>query len=408
MSGREVKLVLGETVATGLVIGNVLWVGRSIGSGLVDIQLAAFAVGLLLLVIELMEVELPRGDPSTMASPVLAVAAVHLGIYEALFVVLLPTMALLALDVARKRMLDGVHGAFRRLLVVGLGIFVVRAFANLGVSDVLVWLEASGFVVCLDFLVAQGQTSYRKASPLFQTLAAGARLQGTILAANVSSALVGVMLYPEIGYFGLLALGVLLLLMRQAFSSLVALRRAYQSTIEALARTIEAQNPNRQGHSERVAALATESARQLGMHGRSLERIAYASLLHDLGEIGTDETDEPDVRPRESRASVMVAGVSFLEDVIPLLSLCEDDSGEVCAKYADSDELRMAYIVLAASRTDDMAKRMPTARDEVRMRLLAAHLPSRALAKIEMAFRAASANVSGTLFAYGDSRAGQE
>ena len=46
---------------------------------------------------------------------------------------------------------------------------------------------------------------------------------------------------------------------------------------------------NRKGHAERVMDYSIGIARELGMSGSELEKIAYAALLHDLGKLGLDK-----------------------------------------------------------------------------------------------------------------------
>ena len=62
------------------------------------------------------------------------------------------------------------------------------------------------------------------------------------------------------------------------------LRSIYIDTIHVLAGVIDGvHSPGEPGHSARVAALAAETARQLGMKRESCERLYVAGLLHDIG-----------------------------------------------------------------------------------------------------------------------------
>jgi putative nucleotidyltransferase with HDIG domain len=64
----------------------------------------------------------------------------------------------------------------------------------------------------------------------------------------------------------------------------------YLGTIQALALSLEAKDPYTRGHSERVAALAYELARRLGLMEGDLKLVELAGRLHDIGKIGVQES----------------------------------------------------------------------------------------------------------------------
>ncbi|MBK9516997.1 MAG: HD-GYP domain-containing protein [Anaeromyxobacter sp.] len=70
---------------------------------------------------------------------------------------------------------------------------------------------------------------------------------------------------------------------------IAALERGYLDTIRALASAIDAKDPYTRGHSERVAALSVEIAREFAFDEASLVAVRYAGLLHDIGKIGVPE-----------------------------------------------------------------------------------------------------------------------
>jgi HD domain len=67
------------------------------------------------------------------------------------------------------------------------------------------------------------------------------------------------------------------------------LRHAHRETIAALSRSMEAKDLYTGGHVERVTAIATALARELGYSGEELEAIEMGALLHDVGKIGIPE-----------------------------------------------------------------------------------------------------------------------
>ncbi|MHC1697298.1 MAG: HD-GYP domain-containing protein [Geobacteraceae bacterium] len=86
-----------------------------------------------------------------------------------------------------------------------------------------------------------------------------------IFAAEVSSALQKANLYEEIN-------------------------KLFLSTVEALATSIDAKDPYTYGHSRRVAELSVAIGTELGMPKERIRKLELASLLHDIGKIGTPES----------------------------------------------------------------------------------------------------------------------
>jgi diguanylate cyclase (GGDEF)-like protein/putative nucleotidyltransferase with HDIG domain len=66
--------------------------------------------------------------------------------------------------------------------------------------------------------------------------------------------------------------------------------RSLLSTLQALAKAVDAKNRFTLGHSERVATYAVALARSLGFADERLDAIRQAALLHDVGKIGIRET----------------------------------------------------------------------------------------------------------------------
>ena len=99
-----------------------------------------------------------------------------------------------------------------------------------------------------------------------------------------------------------------------------ALEQLHWESLTALARAIDAKSQWTAGHSERVAALSVEIARNMGLSSKDLKVIQMGSLLHDIGKIGTprDVLDKPgkltDEEMRVMRDHVRT-GVRILEPI---------------------------------------------------------------------------------------------
>jgi putative nucleotidyltransferase with HDIG domain len=91
-------------------------------------------------------------------------------------------------------------------------------------------------------------------------------------------------------------------------------------TLEALARTIDANSPWTAGHSERVTRLATAIGRQMALGEDEIDRLHRGGLLHDVGKIGISPAilDKPGALTPEEMAIVRehpVVGARILEPI---------------------------------------------------------------------------------------------
>jgi putative two-component system response regulator len=68
------------------------------------------------------------------------------------------------------------------------------------------------------------------------------------------------------------------------------IRETFLNSIQSLALALEAKDKYTGGHSQRVANLAVDIARELGMAPEYLEKLKFAALVHDIGKIGIKES----------------------------------------------------------------------------------------------------------------------
>lgn len=80
---------------------------------------------------------------------------------------------------------------------------------------------------------------------------------------------------------------VLQLQVRENDRLLLGMREIYFDTIRALAAAIEAKDPYTRGHSERVAKISVSIAKGLELSEKEVQAVRIASILHDVGKIGT-------------------------------------------------------------------------------------------------------------------------
>lgn len=108
------------------------------------------------------------------------------------------------------------------------------------------------------------------------------------------------------------------------------LHELFVSSITALANAIDARDPYTRGHSERVAVYAVRVGERVGLHGRDLDFLRYASLLHDVGKINirdeilnkpgrlTDDEFQVMKRHPEYGAAIMMPVKAF-QKIIPFM-----------------------------------------------------------------------------------------
>lgn len=357
---RARAFVLGQSAISIVVLLTLGFAPKTrilpVGLGLGDSLMSMVAFAAAALVLGLYSVWLLRGDQADTTGPIAFAAAV----------VLHPLLAVAAIAAAqltsslvrskgRSRWSVAEYLSRRILLMVAASVIVgpgvqdgliTGDFASNPRPYLMIGVAALVFTA-LDLVLSQLHASFRFEVPFIPLLLGNLRLQGWMAAAEMSVATLTVFIYPAMRYSALLVTVGLLLVMRQSFALLLEVRAAYTATVEVIARALEAYNPERRGHAERVAGLATEAGRMLGFQGGRLEDLNYAALFHDVGRIGAD--DESDETRRKS--SEVLAGVGFLSGSAPILEIL--DSPMELRQSADAKDLVCAYVIAHLSARDD-------------------------------------------------------
>ena len=103
-----------------------------------------------------------------------------------------------------------------------------------------------------------------------------------------------------------------------------------EDIILTLALALEAKDPYTKGHSERVATLATNLAKNIGLSDRVQDRIHKAGILHDIGKIGVSgkvlskkgalqSNEYEDVIAHPSMGATICQPLKSLSDIIPMI-----------------------------------------------------------------------------------------
>jgi putative nucleotidyltransferase with HDIG domain len=108
------------------------------------------------------------------------------------------------------------------------------------------------------------------------------------------------------------------------------LETTYDQTLGALSSALDARDRETEGHSSRVARIASHLARRLGLPPVQAKTLERGSILHDIGKIGISDTillkpgtlsdqewqvmrQHPDIGAR------IIEGIPFLQDTLPVI-----------------------------------------------------------------------------------------
>lgn len=96
-------------------------------------------------------------------------------------------------------------------------------------------------------------------------------------------------LYRTLGVWSVLVVLVPVVYAWQMWRHQVRLLQAVNAVINSLVSLLEARDAYTARHSQRVAAIASDIARELGLSPEELELVEKAALLHDIGKVGVPD-----------------------------------------------------------------------------------------------------------------------
>ncbi len=99
------------------------------------------------------------------------------------------------------------------------------------------------------------------------------------------------------------------------------IREIFLGAIESLVSALEAKDSYTAGHSRRVAGIAVDIGRELGLSESEIEDLRWGSLLHDIGKIAVDQSiqNKPDRLTPEEYELIMVhsqVGATIVEPLV--------------------------------------------------------------------------------------------
>lgn len=166
-----------------------------------------------------------------------------------------------------------------------------------------------------DFALLAVSVSLERHVGVWRSIPGLARSLAALYAAHASLGVVAALLFPAGRVWALVVMVVIVLLIQYSFNLLLRTKGAYGETIQALVRASELQSEaGEDGHAQRVADLCVNSGRQLGLQSKTLERLNYAALLHEIGRIGLDEcaSVSAETGDHSHRGADIVEGIPFL------------------------------------------------------------------------------------------------
>jgi len=313
-----------------------------------DLSLMGFAwfflVGLL---IDLFDISLPRGDSVGVGGALFAAAIVVIGPVRAgmVAVVCALTAHLIRRGADAPRRLITIIAS--RGVAFGVTYALLRAYP-VGSPKIVVYALVPLVFLVTELAIAQGVLAVVTARPFMRLFRGNMSSQAPVLAAQWSASVLLLLTYEGMGSWSLIPVMALLLLMRQSFALFLDIREAYRTTVEVLVEAAESQDERRVGHADRTAACARAIAMRIGLNAASVERISYAALLHDIGELA-QEDESSGSSCRSIGSAMVVKDVEFFKNVVPILQICDGDAAEATR---DEEDLLAALVVALASDID--------------------------------------------------------
>jgi len=358
---RSRALIVLQCAAATLVIAMSL---RSAGSDPLSLWPLILALLVAGTILTGFSVWLPRGDSVDNVAPLAFTAGAYLSpavasATIALAWVLGVLMSRRKLDlwrtfeqVSRRALLmAGVHFLLARVLQSPIGgpdlLSVLRPTGNQVNWPMLAAITVVGLLfIVIDLGIEQLHSAARRSAPYFPQLVGTINLRSWMIVAELSVAILTVLIYATMSFVGVAISTGMLLVMRQSFALLLEMRSSYTATVEVLARSLEEYDPEQRGHAERVRDLVAAAARRLGFQGKRLEDVTYAALFHDVGRLGSDDADTE----TERTSSAVLADVNLLSGALPTLRILDDavDGGT----SPDEKDLVGAYLIARLSEID--------------------------------------------------------
>lgn len=300
-------------------------------------------------VMDRFDIMLPRGDSIGVSGALVVGGMLVAG---ATYMAPLSLAALVVAHIGREEVTVKRFGGalLTRVAAVGMAAVLLWAWEAAPDHDVIFALRL--LTVAVSYLVvevaaAQTYMAIRSKRPLHRLLAGNLHRQLPLIAAQASAAVLAAITYAQLEAWSLVLVVALLLLVRQSLTLFLEIRETYRATVEVLVEVAEGQDARLRGHGDRSAQIARDIGAHMGLNSVDLERISYATLLHDIDAL--TGASIVGMSSDVGSSSVVFRDTAFFDDVLPALRLC--DGYELESDVTDQN-LVTAMIVALSSDID--------------------------------------------------------
>jgi putative nucleotidyltransferase with HDIG domain len=178
--------------------------------------------------------------------------------------------------------------------------------------------------------------------------------------------------FGRFGFTGVMVIIFPIVLVRYTFYLYIESKTQYIQTVDTLMHAVEARDKYTEGHSKRVAEISTLIAKELKYSDIKIERLHMASLLHDVGKIGIDDSilNKPGKLTYEEYETIkshpeigynILKDIKNLEDIMPIIRSHHeryDGKGYPDGKKPEQLDLNI-FIVQLADTIDAMTTDRP-------------------------------------------------
>ncbi|HEB13336.1 MAG TPA: HD domain-containing protein [Actinobacteria bacterium] len=260
-----------------------------------NLWMAALIV--LVALVRLAEVKLPQGDKISLDAALVLAAMLLFSLPSALAIAI---GGMVIATLSRQKTPDFGRPLYmvaeRSIVVVTAGLWTGGRYVTApspNTLNLLGWDLLAAAALCLTFFVLeigldQLSVSNKHESPFIPAFLGSFALMSHIYFSLASIAILISMMYPSMGIWSILIFGLPLIVVHYSFKLFLDIKNTYKHTIAALTRAIQVEDYHHKSHSERVADLAVDIGREMGLYGDKLEKLGYAAMLHDIGKLGLD------------------------------------------------------------------------------------------------------------------------
>lgn len=235
------------------------------------------------------------------------------------------------------------------ILLVGVATVVYR-FASFGpelaTTDRRAHLSIAGIAIAVTATIVADAALRASTSPTTLRLREMVRALTPFHVAAASGASLFALSQPILGWVAYPLLLAPIGATQHAFTQLAQIRATFEQTVRALARVPELAGYSHAGHAQRVADLATDLATELGVASRTIEDLALAAQLHDIGRM---RAPSPDRVPELPASEVAASGAAVVRATGALPRVAD-----LIEQQHDPDAGLPAQILRIASAFDDL------------------------------------------------------